>query len=94
MPAFALFFLSSKCWECIKKEWEVDPLVCPKFGSEMKIISFIREADVIRKILEHLGLWEEKTPVERGLPDLIREKSYEPYYDGWPQYEEPSVSIH
>ena len=41
----------------------------------MKIISFINEADVIRKILEHLNLWEEKTPVERAPPDLIREKS-------------------
>jgi hypothetical protein len=87
-------FPSPKWRECIKKAWEVDPLVCPKCGSEMKIISFISEADVIRKILEHLELWEEKTPVERGPPDLIREKSYEPYDDGWPQYEEPSVSIH
>jgi hypothetical protein len=60
----------------------------------MKIISFINEADVIRKILEHLNLWEEKTPVERAPPDLIREKSCEPYDDGWPQYEEPSVTIH
>ncbi len=25
---------------------------------EMKIISFISERDVIRKILEHLGLWQ------------------------------------
>ena len=67
---------------------------CPKCGSEMKIISFINEADVIRKILEHLNLWEEKTPVERAPPDLIHEKSCEPYDDGWPQYEEPSVTIH
>ena len=41
----------------------------------LKILSFINEADVIRKILEHLNLWEEKTPVERAPPDLIREKS-------------------
>jgi len=34
----------SKTWcECIKKAWEVDPLECPKCGSEMKIISFIDE---------------------------------------------------
>ena len=85
---------SPKWRECIKKVWEVDPLSCPKCGSEMKIISFINEADVIRKILEHLNLWEEKTPVERAPPDLIREKSCEPYDDGWPQYEEPSVTIH
>ena len=52
--------------ECIKKVWEVDPLSCPKCGNEMKIVSFINEVDVIRKILEHLGLWEDKTPPERA----------------------------
>ena len=36
--------IPSKTWrECIKKFWEVDPLECPKCGSEMKIISFIDE---------------------------------------------------
>jgi hypothetical protein len=34
------------------------------------------------EILEHLGLWEEKTLFERAPPYLIREKSYEPYDDG------------
>jgi len=48
----------------------------------MKIISFINETDVIRKILEHVGLLEDKTPLERAPPDLISEKSYEPYDDG------------
>ena len=46
------------------------------------------------EILEHLGLWKEKTLFERASPYLIREKSYEPYDDGWLQYVEPSVSIH
>ena len=36
--------------ECIKNVWEVNPLACPKCGGEMKIISFINEADVIRNI--------------------------------------------
>jgi hypothetical protein len=36
--------IPSKNWrECIKKVWVVDPLECPKCGSEMKIISFIDE---------------------------------------------------
>jgi len=60
----------------------------------MKIVSFINEVDVIRKILEHLGLWEDKIPVGRAPPVSIPEKNYEPYDDGWPQYEEPSVTIH
>ena len=37
--------LPSKTWrECIKKIWEVDPLLGPNCGWEMKIISFITEA--------------------------------------------------
>jgi hypothetical protein len=32
----------------------------------MKIVSFINEVDVIRKILEHLGLWEDETFPERA----------------------------
>lgn len=42
--------------ECIKKIWEVDPLECPHGKAEMKIISFINEPPVIKKILEHLKL--------------------------------------
>jgi C4-type Zn-finger protein len=33
----------------------VDPLSCPSCGGEMRIISFITELPVIRKILKHLG---------------------------------------
>ena len=54
---------SPKWWECIRKVWEVDPLSCPKWDSEMKIINFIKETNVIRKILEHLRLCDEKIPV-------------------------------
>ena len=50
----------SKTWrELIKKVWEVDPLTCPRCGSEMKIISLIQDPDVIRQILKHLGLWKQ-----------------------------------
>jgi hypothetical protein len=53
--------IPSKTWrECIKKIWEVDPLICPDCGGEMKIISFITEASVIRQILQHIGLWAQK----------------------------------
>ncbi len=45
----------------IKQVYEVDPLVCPKCGGTMKIISFIErdQSEVIEKILRHCGLWEE-----------------------------------
>ena len=37
---------------------EIDPLTCPKCGGIMRILAFIEEAAVIRKILDHLGLWD------------------------------------
>jgi len=46
------------------------------------------------EILEHLGLWEDNTPLERAPPDLISDKNYEPYDDSWPHYEKPPVTIH
>ncbi len=44
----------------IKRMYEVDPLECPHCGGQMKIISFIErcQADVIERILRHVGLWE------------------------------------
>ncbi|MFQ5904453.1 MAG: transposase [Candidatus Binatia bacterium] len=44
--------------QLIQKVYEVDPLVCPKCQGKMKIVSFIEDPEVIRKILVHLGLWE------------------------------------
>jgi len=44
----------------IKRVYEVDPLACPCCGGQMKIVSFIEhcQADVIERILRHVGLWE------------------------------------
>ncbi len=36
------------------KVYEVDPLVCPKCGAEMKVIAIIEDPDELRKILQHL----------------------------------------
>jgi hypothetical protein len=38
----------------IKRINEVDPLVCPSCDSEMKVIAFITERDVVASILKHL----------------------------------------
>jgi hypothetical protein len=40
--------------QLIKQIYEVDPLVCPSCGGEMKVIAFITEHDVIDAILRHL----------------------------------------
>jgi hypothetical protein len=81
--------------ECIKKVWEVDPLLCEQCGSEMKIISFIYERAVIKKILVHLHLYSEpgqqRAPPAPGPEVPIRE--YVSYDDGRPGYEEPSIDV-
>jgi hypothetical protein len=42
--------------EMIKQVYEVDPLICPTCGSEMKVIAFITNYEVIDKIIDHLRL--------------------------------------
>ena len=72
----------------IKKVYEVDPLICPVCGGEMKFIAFIEkrdQPDVIERILKHCKLWRE--PEQRGPPhvrgepeviDFILEPEYIP----------------
>ena len=48
----------NKKWaRLIQKVYNVDPLICPKCSGKMKIISFIEEEPLIKKILKHLKLW-------------------------------------
>jgi hypothetical protein len=50
-------FRPSKGWaEMIRKVYEVDPLLCPTCGGQMKIISFIEDPKSIDKIIAHLKL--------------------------------------
>ena len=44
----------------IQKIYHVDPLLCPKCLGSMRIISFIDDSEIVRKILKHLGLWDVK----------------------------------
>ena len=38
----------------IRRVYEVDPLVCPRCGAEMRVIGFITEPKVIKRILDHI----------------------------------------
>ena len=40
----------------IRKVYEVDPLLCPSCGGQMKIICFIEDPATIDKIIRHLKL--------------------------------------
>jgi len=74
---------SRKNWaRRIQKIYEVDPLVCPACRGEMRVIDFIEDQEVIRKILTHLGLWQIKArprPVAHAPPDLAAAP-----FDDWP----------
>lgn len=53
----------------IQKIYETDPLTCPKCNGTMRMLAFIEEAAVIRKILDHLGLWD----IQKRMPKRGRE---------------------
>ena len=38
----------------LAKVYEVDPLVCPKCGAEMKVIAIIEDSHEVKRILRHL----------------------------------------
>jgi hypothetical protein len=63
----------------IRAVFEVNPLVCPRCGGTMKIISFIQEEDVIRSILKHCNLWKESLP--RPPPEKTVPSDTELVYD-------------
>ena len=44
-----------KAWaRLLSKVYEIDPMICPKCGSEMKVIAVIQEPEEIKRILRHL----------------------------------------
>ena len=62
----------------------------------MKIVSFITDPQLMRHILEHLGLWVQRPsgdPLSHETSHGNGEIVYEALYDGWPGYEEPSIML-
>jgi hypothetical protein len=84
----------SKTWrELIKNVWEIDPLTCPRCGSEMKIISLIQDPDVIRQILKHLGFWKQdaRSRCKKPKPDH-GPVVYGEFDGGWPPIRRIEIS--
>jgi hypothetical protein len=49
--------IPSKGWaEMIRKVYEVDPMVCPQRGGQMKVIAFLTDYAVVDRIIDHLKL--------------------------------------
>jgi hypothetical protein len=44
----------------IQKIYHVNPLVCTKCSGSMRIIAFIEDEQLVKKILKHLDLWDVK----------------------------------
>lgn len=73
------------------KVWEADPLLCPHCSREMRIVALIDDREVIRKILRHLGFWEEGVRVHTGT-DPPGEATVEPWLDDpFPDYDTEPV---
>ena len=54
--------------ELIRRVYEVDPLVCPRCGSEMRVIGFITEPALIDRILDHLRKRDKVSRLPRPPP--------------------------
>ncbi len=57
--------------QMIRRIYEVDPLRCPHCGSEMRILSFLLDPPVIRRILDHLTQHRRAEPRDPPLPHRL-----------------------
>ena len=57
----------------IQKVYEIDPLICPKCQGDMKVIGVIEDESIIKKILQHLSLWETRShdPPACKIPHIV-----------------------
>jgi len=101
----------------IQKIYQVNPLICPKCKGRSKITSlagmhilaFIEDEEVIKKILKHMGLWDQKArpPPKANARSMAQQYHMEynasqvPLSDNWlyvdPQYPEvytPLAGLH
>ena len=54
----------------IQKIYETDPLVCPKCQGPMRIIGFIEDLDIIKKILRPLDFWDVRNH-DPPIPNIV-----------------------
>jgi hypothetical protein len=63
----------SKGWApMIRKVYEVDPMICPKCGGQMKVVAFITDYAAVDRIIDHLKLTfvAEKPPPSRVIEQV------------------------
>jgi len=57
--------------ELIHQVYEVDPLVCPRCGGEMRVIGFITQPALIDRILDHLRKRDKVSRPPPHVPPLV-----------------------
>jgi hypothetical protein len=65
--------IPSRDWaQMIKEVYEVDPLICPSCGGQMRIVAFIEDHNAIDRIIRHLKLSfsAECPPPQQAQPQL------------------------
>lgn len=69
----------SRTWAAlIKKVFEVDPLACPKCGSEMKVAAFLVKEAEISRLLSNLGIKKAQMPPPLRSPPAWGEYAVDP----------------
>ena len=65
------------------KIFEINPLLCPSCGGEMKIIAFVTDTEPIRKILRHIGELDHAPSISpsRDPPVFYAEMDQTQYWD-------------
>ena len=73
----------------IRRVYEVDPLLC-RCGEQMRVVGFITQAPVIRKILDHVGRRFDPLKLPGRSPPLFEEYAHDLYpdhaHDPFPDY--------
>jgi len=77
IPEEELKPIPTKGWaEMIRKVYEVDPMVCPQCGGQMKVIAFLTDYPVVDRIIHHLKLTfvaEKPPPPQAAFRELLWE---------------------
>jgi hypothetical protein len=97
VPTLVMSTVSSKAFRrnwarLIQKIYEVDPLLCPKCQGPMKVIGFIEDDALIKRILKHLKLWETRIHDpprldDTQIADIETELTYDDTYSQLPPIE-------
>ncbi|MDH3382994.1 MAG: hypothetical protein OEM42_02915 [Deltaproteobacteria bacterium] len=84
-PDSAWLTARRKSWaRLIRRVYEVDPLLCP-CGQRMRVVGFIAQAPVIRKILDHIGRSFDPLKLPGRSPPFLEDFSPDPFPDYGPQ---------